>query len=58
MLSGQLYKWQIPAYSPELNRGEGVWHEVKSQRVSRAGIFFFAEVKSKALEASLFAEPS
>ena len=44
----------LPAYSPELNPGEGVWREVKSHRLCRAGIFSFDDMKSKALGALRF----
>ena len=48
---GKLRLYLLPSYSPELNPGEGVWREVKAHRVGRAGIFSFAEMKSKALGA-------
>jgi len=48
---GKLRLYLLPSYSPELNPGEGVWREVKSHRLGRAGIFSFAEMKSKALGA-------
>jgi len=51
---GQLRLYLLPSYSPELNPGEGVWREVKSHRLGRAGIFSFAEMKSKALGALRF----
>ena len=35
----------------ELNPGEGVWREVKAHRLGRAGVFTFADMKSKALGA-------
>jgi len=41
----------LPGYSPELNPGEGVWREVKSHRLGRAGIFSFADMMSMALGA-------
>ena len=48
---GKLRLYLLPGYSPELNPGEGVWREVKSHRLGRAGIFSFADMKSKALGA-------
>jgi transposase len=48
---GKLRVYLLPGYSPELNPGEGVWREVKSHRLGRAGVFTFAEMKSKALGA-------
>jgi transposase len=48
---GRLRVYLLPGYSPELNPGEGVWREVKSHRLGRAGVFTFAEMKSKALGA-------
>lgn len=48
---GKLRVYLLPGYSPELNPGEGVWREVKSHRVGRAGVFTFADMKSKALGA-------
>lgn len=48
---GRLRLYLLPPYSPELNPGEGVWREVKSYRLGRAGIFSFAEMKSMALGA-------
>ena len=48
---GKLRLYLLPSYSPELNPGEGVWREVKSHRLGRAGIFTFADMKSKALGA-------
>jgi transposase len=48
---GRLRVYQLPGYSPELNPGEGVWREVKSHRLGRAGVFTFADMKSKALSA-------
>jgi hypothetical protein len=67
---GRLRVYQLPGYSPEPDPGEGVWREVKSQRLRRAGVFTFAGMKSKALSAprhsahrpdkirSLFRKPS
>jgi transposase len=48
---GKLRLYLLPSYSPELNPGEGVWREVKSHRLGRAGVFTFADMKSKALGA-------
>jgi transposase len=48
---GKLCVHPLPGYSPELNPGEGVWREVKAHRVGRAGVFTFADMKSKALGA-------
>jgi transposase len=48
---GRLRVFLLPGYSPELNPGEGVWREVKSHRLGRAGVFSFADMKSKALGA-------
>jgi transposase len=48
---GRLRVYLLPGYSPELNPGEGVWREVKSHRLGRAGVFTFADMKSKALGA-------
>ena len=48
---GKLSVHPLPGYSPELNPGEGVWREVKAHRVGRAGVFTFADMKSKALGA-------
>jgi transposase len=48
---GKLRLYLLPSYSPKLNPGEGVWREAKSHRLGRAGIFSFAEMKSKALGA-------
>ena len=48
---GRLKLFQLPPYSPELNPDEGVWREVKGHRLGRAGIFSFADLKSKALGA-------
>jgi len=48
---GKLRVYLLPGYSPELNPGEGVWREVKSHRMGRAGVFTFADMKSKALGA-------
>ena len=50
-ITESLRLYLLPSYSPELNPGEGVWREVKSHRLGRAGIFSFAEMKSKALGA-------
>ena len=48
---GRLRLFVLPPYSPELNPDEGVWREVKGHRLGRAGIFSFADLKSKALGA-------
>jgi transposase len=48
---GELRVYVLPGYSPELNPDEGVWREVKAHRLGRAGIFTFADMKSKALGA-------
>jgi len=48
---GKLRVYRLPGYSPELNPSEGVWREVKSHRLGRAGVFTFADMKSKALGA-------
>jgi hypothetical protein len=48
---GKLRVYWLPGYSPELNPSEGVWREVKSHRLGRAGVFTFADMKSKALGA-------
>ena len=48
---GKLRVYVLPGYSPELNPDEGVWREVKSHRLGRAGIFTFVDMKSKALGA-------
>ena len=48
---GKLRLYLLPGYSPELNPGEGVWREVKSHRLGRAGIFSFADMMSMALGA-------
>jgi len=48
---GKLHVYLLPGYSPELNPGEGVWREVKAHRLGRAGVFTFADMKSKALGA-------
>ena len=48
---GRLRLFLLPPYSPELNPDEGVWREVKGHRLGRAGIFAFADLKSKALGA-------
>ncbi len=49
--NGKLRVYLLPGYSPELNPGEGVWREVKAHRLGRAGVFTFADMKSKALGA-------
>lgn len=46
---GKLRVYRLPGYSPELNPDEGVWREVKSNRLGRAGIFTFADMKSTIL---------
>jgi len=48
---GRLRVHLLPGYSPELNPGEGVWREVKAHRLGRAGVFTFADMKSKTLGA-------
>lgn len=48
---GRLRVYLLPGYSPELNPGEGVWREVKAHRLGRAGVFTFADMKSKTLGA-------
>jgi transposase len=48
---GKLRVSFLPGYSPELNPSEGVWRELKSHRLGRAGVFTFADMKSKALSA-------
>ena len=48
---GRLRVYLLPGYSPELNPGEGVWREVKTHRLGRAGVFTFIDMKSKALGA-------
>lgn len=48
---GNLRLFVLPGYSPELNPDEGVWREVKSHRLGRAGVFTFADMKSKTLGA-------
>jgi transposase len=48
---GRLNLFLLPPYSPELNPDEGVWREVKSNRLGRSGIFKFAELKSKTVGA-------
>lgn len=48
---GRLHLYLLPPYSPELNPDEGVWREVKSHRLGRAGVFSFADMKSGALRA-------
>lgn len=48
---GQLRLFLLPPYSPELNPDEGVWREVKSGRLGRAGFFSFSEMKSKTVGA-------
>lgn len=45
----RLRLFQLPPYSPELNPDEGVWREVKSNRLGRVGVFSFVEMKSKTL---------
>jgi transposase len=50
---GKLRVYWLPGYSPELNPSEGVWREVKSHRVGRAGVFSLADMKSKAMSALL-----
>jgi transposase len=48
---GKLRVYRLPGYSPELNPSEGVWREVKSHQLGRAGVFTFADMKSKAMGA-------
>jgi len=48
---GRLRVFVLPGYSPELNPDEYVWREVKAHRLGRAGVFTFADIKSKALGA-------
>ena len=48
---GKLRVYWLPGYSPELNPSEGVWREVKSHRLGRAGVFSLADMKSKAIGA-------
>jgi transposase len=48
---GQLRLFLLPPYSPELNPDEGVWREVKSGHLGRAGFFSFSEIKSKTIGA-------
>jgi transposase len=48
---GRLRIFVLPGYSPELNPDEYVWREVKTHRLGRAGVFAFADMKSKALGA-------
>jgi transposase len=48
---GRLRLFSLPPYSPELNPDEGVWREVKTHRLGRAGILGFADLKSKTLGA-------
>jgi transposase len=48
---GKLRIYLLPGYSPELNPDESVWLEVKAHRLGRAGVFTFADMKSKALGA-------
>lgn len=48
---GKLLLYFLPPYSPELNPDEGVWREVKSHRLGRAGVVTCADMKSKVLGA-------
>jgi transposase len=48
---GRLQLFLLPPYSPELNPDEGVWNEVKANRLGRAGVFSFSDFKSKTLGA-------
>lgn len=48
---GRLQLFFLPPYSPELNPDEGVWREVKANRLGRAGVLGFADMKAKALGA-------
>ena len=41
----------LPGDSPELNPSEGVWREVKSHRLGRAGVFSLVDMESKAMGA-------
>ena len=52
---GKLSVYVLPGYSPELNPDESVWREVNSHRLGRAGVFTFADMKSKALAGGCFA---
>jgi transposase len=48
---GKLRLYFLPPYSPELNPDEGVWRNVKANRVGRAGVFSFADMESRTLGA-------
>jgi transposase len=48
---GRLELFYLPPYSPELNPDEGVWREVKVNKVGRSGIKNFKDMKDKALSA-------
>lgn len=48
---GRLRLFALPPYSPELNPDEGVWREVKSHRLGRAGVFTCTDMQSKVLGA-------
>ena len=49
--NGRLKLFLLPPYSPELNPDEGVWRDVKSGKLGRAGILRFSEMKSKTVGA-------
>ncbi|MBI4721101.1 MAG: transposase [Chitinivibrionia bacterium] len=51
MYKGRLKVFLLPPYGPELNPDEGVWREVKANRLGRAGIWGSADLKSKTLGA-------
>lgn len=46
---GRLRRFFLPPYSPELNPDEGVWREVKTHHVGRAGILGQADLTTKVL---------
>jgi transposase len=48
---GSLRIFFLPPYSPELNPDEGVWTEVKSKHIGRAGVFNMADLEFKAMRA-------
>ncbi|MBI4725947.1 transposase [candidate division TA06 bacterium] len=48
---GRLRLFTLPPYSLELNPDQGVWREVKSHRVGRAGVFSLDDLKLKAVAA-------
>ena len=47
--AGKLRLYFLPPYSPELNPDEGVWRDVKANRVGRAGVFSLADMEHQAL---------